>query len=248
MTGILLWEEKIAGARQRAVTLEEMRVLQKPFLCARVLREERLPEALLRRRMLAAAKKLGRAGVKELILPADGSGEGLVQRLGMEPVSTAALRQMIAADWVTLELGQRQISAPAARVAVAAPRLTGEVVRTVTELALRHRYVLLDVPRDWEELSRRLRRQYGISLLDGRELRQRDEAQALVLFAPEMRESTHPVVLRLWDTAEPLPPILLPPILEEALPRGADRGQLLSALLRCGVLRPGQICLGSAAT
>lgn len=248
MTGILLWKEKNTGTRQRAITLQEMRILQKPFLCASVLREERLPETLLRRRMLAAAKKLGRAGVKELILPAEGGGESFAERLGMEIVSTAALRQMIAADWVALELGRRQIPAAAARVAVAAPRLTGEVVRTVTELALRHRYVLLDVPQGWEELGSRLRRQYGVSLLDGTQPRQRDEAQALVLFAPELREAAHPVVLRLWDAAEPLPPILLPPMLEEGLPQGVDRGQLLSALLRCGVLRPGQICLGSAAT
>ena len=86
MTGILLWKEKTAGTRQRAITLQEMRVLQKPFLCASVLWEERLPVTLLRRRMLAAAKKLKRAGVKELILPAEGGGESLAERLEMEIV------------------------------------------------------------------------------------------------------------------------------------------------------------------
>lgn len=245
MTGILLWKEKVPGERRKAITLREMRILQMPFLCAEMLREERLPDGLHRRRMLAAAKKLGRAGVKEVILPVESGGEWLGGRL--EQVSTVPLRQMIAADWVALELGKQQIAA-AAQVAVAAPRLTGEVVRTVTELSLRHRYVLLDVPQGAEELGRRLRRQYGVSLLDGRQAEQRDKAQALVLFAPELREGRHPVVLRLWDTTQMLPPLLLPPVLEEQLPAGADRGQLLSALLRGGALRPGQICLGSGAT
>lgn len=52
-----------------------------------------------------------------------------------------------------------------ARVLVTANALSGEVVRTVTELALRHRYLLLTVPFGGEELCRRLRREYGVSVL-----------------------------------------------------------------------------------
>ena len=41
-----------------------------------------------------------------------------------------------------------------------------------------------------------------------------------------------------------LPPLLLPPALEEKLPKGCDRGQLLAALREQGTLRPGQIAVG----
>ena len=42
---------------------------------------------------------------------------------------------------------------------------------------------------------------------------------------------------------ERLPALALPPVLEEALPEGADRGQLLAALQEAGVLKRGQISL-----
>ena len=51
-----------------------------------------------------------------------------------------------------------------ARVLITADALSGEVVRTVTELALRHRYLMLKVPFGGEELCRRLRREYGVSI------------------------------------------------------------------------------------
>ena len=41
------------------------------------------------------------------------------------------------------------------------------------------------------------------------------------------------------------PPLLLPPALEEQLPRGLRRPQLLAALVEGGVLRPGQITVGA---
>ena len=48
---------------------------------------------------------------------------------------------------------------------ITADALSGEVVRTVTELALRHRYLILKVPFGGEELCRRLRREYGVSIV-----------------------------------------------------------------------------------
>ena len=43
-----------------------------------------------------------------------------------------------------------------------------------------------------------------------------------------------------------LPPLVLPPAMEERLPAGCDRPQLLSALREAGALRPGQISLGTS--
>lgn len=249
MTGILLWKEKTPGVRQKAVTLREIRILHLRMLCAEVLREERTPEALLRRRVLAAAKKLRKAGVHMVVLPEDLPGDFLPERMGLQRVSTVPLRQMIAADWVRLELRKKNLLSAETRVAVSAPQLTGEVVRTVTELVLRHRYVLLDVPRGTEEFSRRLRREYGVSLLDGTDPRQMEKAEARVIFDQrEEQRAENPVVLSLADESVPLPALLLPPVLESQLPAGADRGQLLALLLEAGALRPGQVALSTSAT
>ena len=55
-----------------------------------------------------------------------------------------------------------------------------------------------------------------------------------------------PAVLRLYDEAAPLPPLLLPPVLEGQMPPGLCRPQLLAVLVESGVLRPGQITVGTA--
>ena len=49
------------------------------------------------------------------------------------------------------------------------------------------------------------------------------------------------VTLPLYDEAAPMGGVSLPPALEERLPEGAGRGQLLAALVEAGVLRLGQV-------
>ena len=55
----------------------------------------------------------------------------------------------------------------------------------------------------------------------------------------------NPVALRLYDEEQALPPLTLPPGLEEGLPEGADRGQLLAVLREAGALKREQIALGT---
>ena len=132
-------------------------------------------------------------------------------------------------------------------MAVTGDQLTGELVKAVTELALRNRYILLDLALGGEELCRGLRREYGVSLLAAPSVEQLEGADVLVMFAPRRELSRrNPVVLMLYEGEEqPLPPLALPPALEERLPAGCDRPQILAALQEAGVLRPGQITVGS---
>ena len=116
--------------------------------------------------------------------------------------------------------------------------LSGEVVRTVTELALRHRYLILKVPFGGEELCRRLRREYGVSIVLNPET-EREPASVHMAFDPA--EAQGDGFLPLYDESLPLPRLLLPPEVEARLPEGLDRGQLLSVLWRTGALRPGQV-------
>lgn len=248
-TGLLLWKDQTTGVRQKSVTLSEKRVFHLRLPCAEVLREERTLERTIRRRFLTAAKRLQKAGITHVVLPKDLPKSVRPEQLRLQPVSTVPLRELIAADWLRLELEKAGRVTAGTRVAVSAPRLTGEVVRTVTELVLRHRYVLLDVPYGMEEFSRRLRREYGVSLLDGTDPQQLEQAEALVVFDGQRQtETPHPVLLRLHDEGVPLPAMLLPQALEEQLPQGANRGQLLTVLLQAGVLRPGQLTLTASVT
>lgn len=141
----------------------------------------------------------------------------------------------------------RNLSGGSARLAVAGDQLSGELVRTVTELALGNRYVLLDVPYGGDTLANQLRREYGVSLLLSPTRQQMEEADVLVLFAARTDLRRRDLaVLRLYDEAAPLPPLLLPPVLEGQMPPGLCRPQLLAVLVESGVLRPGQITVGTA--
>ena len=247
MMGMILWKSPVAGKREKKVALTERSVLHMRFVCAEVVRGPRTPEAVLRRRVLAAAKKLHQSGVVRAVLPEEFPFVKELERCGIRPVSTLPLRRALAAEIVSWRL-ERLGLAGGARVAVAGEQLTGELVRTVTELSLRFRYVLLDLPYGGEELGRQLRREYGVSLLLGPSGEQLEGAEALVLFG-ERRDlkRKNPVVLELYEGGgKELPPLVLPPAMEERLIAGCDRPQLLCALREAGAIRPGQITLGTS--
>ncbi len=242
MVGLLTWAEPQKG--QKSVRLEERHILRMRFLQAEIVKSPH--PAVLRRRVLAAGKKLRKRGVTQAVLPEGFLFREQLEKCGLRPAGTLALRRSIAADWVRAGLEAAGKPAAGARVAVSAAALTGEAVRTVTELCLRHRYVLLDLPYGGEELCRQLRREYGVSLLLGPSRDQLEGAEALVLFDSRTDLSLkNPVALRLYDERQALPPLALPPEAEEALPEGADRGQLLAVLREAGALKREQIVLGS---
>lgn len=245
MIALLEWAPPERGRRQKAVMVKEDHVLHLRLYRAALQKGPRTPEAILRRRVLTVGKRLRKLGVTQAVLPAGFPYVQELARCGIRPVSTLSLRRALAADWVRWVLEEKGQSPAGARVAVCAAQLTGEVVRTVTELSLRHRYVLLDLPYGGEELCRQLRREYGVSLLLGPAREQLEGADALVLFDART-DLKNPAALALYDESQPLPPVSLPPAMEEALPPGADRGQMLAALREAGVLRPGQIALGGA--
>jgi hypothetical protein len=229
--------------RLKNVTYKEKLILHMRLWEVRIARGPRTPESALRRRVLSAARHLHKAGITRAILPEGFSYGEQLAKYGVRPVSTLPLRRELAADWVRWSLTERDAPVAGARVAVSADQLTGEVVRTVTELCLRHRYVLLDLPYGGETLCRQLRREYGVSLLLGPSKDQLEGAESLVLFDPRT-DLNSPYALRLYDEAEPLPPISLPPTLVEQLPVGTDRGQLLAALREAGAIKTGVLSVG----
>ena len=166
------------------------------------------------------------------MFPAEFPYGAVLEKQGILPVSTLALRCEIAADWTDQLLKKAAFPLAEAKVAVFAERLSPQTVRTVTELALRHRYVFLSVPRGGEVLGRRLQREYGVSL----QLGSGTGAEAAVQFAPCGGQGSA-VTLRLWDEEEPLPPLVLPPNQEQALPGEVHRGQMIAALRTLGAVK-----------
>ena len=240
MIGLILWREP--DKRKKSVTTEVCTVLHMRFLKVEIAREPRTPEVLIRRRIRAALRQLRREGVTRVVLPKEFYWPELLEKQGVRPVSALSLRRCLAAEWAGVTLLEKGISGSTARVAVSADRLTGEIVRTVTELVLRHRYVLLDLPGGGEELCRQLRREYGVTLLLAPSVEQVRDAEIRVAF--DRREWDRDLLcLRLYDESQPLPQLLLPPALEQQLPEGANRVQLLAALQEGGVLRSGKISL-----
>lgn len=220
--GLLVWGER--GA------VERTEILSAPFLKVTLPRGR--GDVVSRLRVRRGAKLLRKNGVTAVVLPPEFPYREVLEKEGVFPVSTLALRREIASDWVAWALRKQGMTLSEAKVAVEAEVLTAEVVRTVTELSLRHRYVWLSVPRGGEVLSRRLRREYGVSL----QLLPGKDAEAAIQFGKGVGEGTV-VTLRLWDEAQPLPPLALPPNQEQSLPEGADRTQLIAALRAAGAVK-----------
>ena len=98
MIGMMTWTPPAGGVRQKSVALETRALLHLRVAWASVARGPRTPEALVRRRVLTAAKRLRKAGVTRLVVPeAFAYGEQL-EKVGVAPVSTLPLRRALAAD------------------------------------------------------------------------------------------------------------------------------------------------------
>lgn len=245
MMGLIVWQQPGAGKRLRTVTAQETAILRVPFLQVEVVRGPRTRPGTLERRMIRAAQKLRQAGVRYTVLPADYPPSQWPQRHGVGVVSTLSLRRSLAVELVRRITAERGLPPGSVRIAVTAGQMTGELVKTVTELTLGYRYVMLDVPYGGEELCRRLRREYGVSLLLQPSREQLEEAQVLVSFDRRTDlTGNNEAVVALYEGAESaFPPLTVPPSVETQLPAGADRLQLLTALRGAGALAPGQISL-----
>ena len=114
MTAMLRWTPPVRGKHQRSVEIKEQMILHTRFLCVWVLRGPRTPEAVLRRRVAGAAKKLWKRGCRQAVLPEDFPYSDQLGQL--RPVSALPLRQALAADWIRWALIRQGTAAAGARV------------------------------------------------------------------------------------------------------------------------------------
>lgn len=241
MYGMLMWTEE----GKRGVEVKQREILRVPFLCAAVRCTPRTPEMLLRRRVRKALGLLRKQGIGRIVTPRDFAWEEERKKEGVHPVTTLSLRRELAADWMDAALLERGMRPAGTKAGVYSDHLTGELVQTVTELSLRHRYVALCVPRGGEELARRLRREYGVSLELARRGEELESAGAVAAFAP--MEGVHPLVLRIYDETQPLPGLSLPMEIAAEIPAGVSREQVLTVLRETGRVRKGEISVADLA-
>ena len=239
MFGYIVYESGERRGRLEKRNLLGIRVLE-----AAVPGRRQLYGALAARRLAAA---MARSGVRQAVFPREFPFAQAFWKRGVLPVNTLDLYRALAGRAVKDAMGNLNLSPGETTVAVTADRVTGQVEELVTELCMTVRYVLLQAPRGGEDLCRRLKGEYGVSvqLRPGR--RQLEEADVLVELAPPPEMTFRgSLVLPLYDGERVVGRsgvrLSLPPQAADAAP-GCEEDQLLAVLYRCGVLQKYQIPL-----
>ena len=192
-----------------------------------------------------AARAMEKLRIRQAVFPCDFPWQDLFIRRGVLPVDTLPFHRRMAPQVVKKAMADRGLSPGSSTVAVVGERMTGELEKILTELALQMRYLTLSVPYGGEDFCQSLRREYGVSVLQSPGREQLAQAQALLLFAPWEGPAENPVVLHLYDgervTAHNGVTYGLPPKLEGELEENCCQEQVLAALLAAGILQNYQI-------
>ncbi len=237
MYGYIEWTKEI---RRPVVTEREIQHLR--FRCVTIPRRKGIPQFMQRRMASRAAGLLHREGVTRAVFPQEFPWSDIFAQQNIHPADPMMLYRALAAELVQARLDACGYRGKGVMVAVCARRLTEEVRRTVTELCIRNRYVMLAAPERDEGFCRRLRREYGIPLVHTENADQLAKAAVMVRFAPEAKYADGQEVIDLFQGGIPLRETLsLLPEPEAQLPHGCDRMQLLAALYGAGAIRSGQI-------
>lgn len=211
------------------------------FYAAMIFKGEKTPELLLHRRLKKAAKALRHRGVSYAVFPEGFSCTEIFAECGVLPVEMLPLCRALAPELAWSAARNCGISPAAARIAVCGDHLTSELAWTVTQLCMRSRYILLAAPDHEGTFCRRLRREYGVALVQTEDAVQIAEADICVLFSPREDLQTTHAVLRLYRNAA-LPSIRLRVLEEkERIPPACNQIQMIAALYAAGVIQREQI-------
>ena len=225
MYGYIEWTEHV---RKPKVT--EREIFGVRFRCIQIPRRG-TPGFLQRRTFLRGARQLQREGVTRAVFPEVFPWKALFEQQNIRPADPTPLYRAMAAELVQHRLAGR--GGKDNSVAVCAPRLNDDVRRLVTELCIRNRYVMLAVPERSDEFCRKLRREYGVSLVQTSDI---SGAAAAVRFSPDMESCGENIDL--FPEAEPpREELRLSDEVEAQLPAECNRQQLLAALYGAGAVR-----------
>lgn len=190
------------------------------------------------RRAARAAEQMRQQGVRRAVFPVDFPHTAIFLRRGIVPVDPMPLRCKLCARFVKKKLELLGVSGAQAVVAVSGDYVSEEMAQTVRELALSYRYVLLSVRAGDEEFARRMRRQYGVSLVLAPSTDQLERADALVLFAPRSElKRENPVLCTLYPGGDERGrvPLALGEELSRGVAENCSHEQLIAALYSMGI-------------
>ena len=238
MTGYVEWSEEPGRGR---VVCCDRKIFDVRFRAAVIYRTEKTPEFLLRRRLAGAAKALRRCRVGAAVFPETFAYTQIFTRWGIFPVEVCPLLRALAPELVQSAVKNRGLNMQTAIIAVCGERITSELAWTATRLCQQSRYVLLAAPDPDGAFCRRIRREYGVALVQTKDPGRIAGADICVQFSPECPPCPGGVVLPLYRGA------VLPPIRlrlregEERLVGVCNRMQVLAALYADGAVLPEQI-------
>lgn len=232
MYGYIQWTETV-----RRPVIMEKEIMRVRFHC--VLMPKR--RVFLQKKMISrAAALLNREGVIRAVFPEEFPWLELFAGEHIQPVDPIVLYRAVAAELVQYRLMSVGERGKGIAVAVCASGLTDEVRRTVVELCVRNRYVMLFTPGRNDEFCRKIRREYGVPLVQTEDLSQLAKVSVILRFSPEPDCGDSNRCIDLFSGAAPPREILrLADDRESLLPVDCDRMQLLSALYYAGALRRG---------
>ena len=237
MYGYIEWTKEI---RRPVVAEREIQHLR--FRCVGISQRKGMPQRIQRRLVSRAAGLLHREGIVRAVFPKEFPWMEVFAQHHIYPADPMVLCRALASELVQARMDVCGQKGKGVIVAVSAQRLTEEVRRTVTELCIRNRYVVLAAPERDDGFCRKLRREYGIPLVQTENAEQLAKAAVVVRFSPEVKYTEQQEVIDLFPGGIPLRETLaLSPELEEQLPGECDRMQLLAALYGAGAIRLGQI-------
>ena len=194
--------------------------------------------AFAARRAARAAEKMREQGVRRAVFPVDFPHTAIFLRRGIVPVDPMPLRRKLCAQFVKKKLEMLGVSVTQAVVAVSGDYVSAELEQVVCELAQAYRYVLLSVREGDEAFARRMRRQYGVSLVLAPSNDQLERADALVLFAPRSElKRENPVLCTLYPGGDERGrvPLTLGKELSEGVAENCSHEQLIAALYSMGI-------------
>lgn len=245
MFGYIEWGS--CSQTRRSAAVERESSLTCYFHRVQICRRERTPKMLLRHRAANAAKWLSRMGVSRAVFPEQFSFLDVFSRRGIFPIDLLPLYRAIAAKLADSVMKSRGLSNRTAVLALYGRKMSSELERAVTELCIHNRYVMLDAPDPEGKLCRRLRREYGVSLVLTENADQLMSADLLILFdsREDLMEESVEKILPLYPGAElPVPVLCLP---GQKIPDDCCRPQFFAALYELGVIRPGQLEVSACA-
>ena len=148
---------------------------------------------LEKRRLGGGAKRLARAGIRRVLVPQDFAQWPILERWDLRPVDPVPFFRFYAPRIILAALKRQGIAPNMATVALRGQRVDRDMARCAQQLCPLVRQVAVSAPQGGEELSRWLRREYGLPVqpdgaqvslavyFDGEEAGERD----LLLWGPD---------------------------------------------------------------